>query len=165
MSHNRSLVAASTSLVCGLSLMASAAIAGDKVASQAKAEVAQHLHRIEAAFSSGASGDALAKMLYSDNVLMIGEGQATASRGMKTAMSDSTEWLKSLGPNGGKTCKYTIEEPYVASATTFTSFLRLRCKANPPVLPNNEELRMMYAWEKGPAGWRVVIEMWAPGEF
>jgi ketosteroid isomerase-like protein len=138
----------------------------DAVAAQAKAEVAEALHRLEGAFEDGANGAKLAELLYADDVLMVGEGEPGSSRGIKTAASDTDDWIKSLGgPNGEKSCKYTIEEPVVASRTTFTSFLLLTCKANPPALPQDQVLRMVYAWRKTAKGWRVELEMWAPGRF
>ena len=153
-------------LFCGaISIPEMAAPADQNTASRSKSEIALALHAVEEAFGRGADGEELARMLYADKVTMIGEGEDKASRGMATAIVDSKGWLETLGPNGEKTCKYTIEEPVVASSTTFSSFLLLRCKANPPVLPQDEDLRMMYVWEKSSKGWRVVLEMWAPGKF
>jgi ketosteroid isomerase-like protein len=152
-------------LIVGAGLMGSpTAGAANRVADDTKAQITQALHAVEKAFARGADGEELARMLYSDNVTMIGEGEDKASRGMETAIADSKGWLETLGPNGGKSCKYTIAEPVVASSTTFSSFLLLRCKANPPVLPQDQDLRMMYVWEKNSKGWRVVLEMWAPGK-
>jgi ketosteroid isomerase-like protein len=160
-----STIGALTLLVGGALAGSSTAGAADPAAGDTKAQIAQALHAVEKAFARDAGGEELARMLYTDNVTMIGEGEDKASRGMDTAIADSKGWLESLGPHGGKTCKYTIEEPVVASSTTFSSFLLLRCKANPPVLPQDQDLRMMYVWEKTSKGWRVVLEMWAPGKF
>jgi hypothetical protein len=165
MTTNRSLMALSLALLGVTSLSAAVSAADQTAAERTKGEIAQTLHKIEQAFASGADGTTLAGMLYADDVLMVGEGENGSSHGIKKAASDITEWLKSLGPNGEKTCKYTIEEPFVATSTTFTSFLSLKCKANPPGLPEDQLLRLMCAWTKSDKGWRVVLEMWAPGHF
>jgi hypothetical protein len=83
---------------------------------------------------------------------------------MADTIKDVQGWMDSLGPGGTKGCKYTIVDPVVSSATTFSSFLLLRCRANPPVLKEDQVLRMMYVWKKLPEGWRVVLEMYAAGK-
>jgi ketosteroid isomerase-like protein len=122
-----------------------------------------NLHKVEAALARGDTAEQVARSLYADNVLMVGEGETGSSRGMDVAIKDVQGWMDSLGPNGGKGCKYSIPDPVVASEKTFTSFVLLVCKANPPVLPEDQQLRMVYSWEKRSDGWRVVLEMWALG--
>jgi len=152
-------------MMCGALLMPHMAAADDTGPGPRKAEIMARLHEVEQALARGDGAQKIAKMLYAENVLMVGEGEEKSSKGMAKATSDVQGWLDSLGPNGGKTCKYSIPDPVVASATTFSSFVLLHCKANPPVLPEDQELRMMYSWEKSVQGWRVVLEMWAPGKF
>jgi hypothetical protein len=132
--------------------------------SKTKGEITQFLHSVEQALARGDNETQVAKMLYADNVLMTGEGEEGGTRGITAAIADVKGWMESLGPGGAKTCRYTVVDPVVATSTTFASFLVLRCKANPPVLPDDQVLRMMYAWKKMPQGWRVVLEMWAPGK-
>ena len=143
---------------------AQSVLAADTVADNTRAQIATKLKSMEKALAAGESATAISKMLYSSNVLITGEGEAGGTRGMDGAIKDVQGWMDSLGPNGTKGCGYTIADPVVASATTFSSFILLKCKANPPVLPQDQDLRMMYVWKKQAQGWRVVLEMWAPGK-
>jgi hypothetical protein len=127
-------------------------------------EIAQALKTLEQALARGEDATKVSKRLYADQDLLVGEGESGATRGMKDTIVDVQGWYESLGPGGTKGCHYTIEDPVVSSPTTFTSFILLRCKANPPTLMSDQELRMVYAWKKLPEGWRVVLEMWAPGK-
>jgi ketosteroid isomerase-like protein len=148
----------------GVALGVGTVSAADSVGGKSKAEIARALAAVEQSFARGDDATTVSKLLYAD-VVMVGEGDAAAKRGMKAAIDEVQGWYESLGTNGQKTCKYTIAEPVVATRTTFSSFMLLHCKANPPVLPKDQELRMMYIWKKGPQGWRVALEMWAPGKF
>jgi ketosteroid isomerase-like protein len=141
------------------------AMAAESVAAKSRAEIERVLAAVEQGFARAEDATTLSKRLYADDVVMVGEGATLASRGMKAAIQDVQEWYDSLGPNGMKTCKYTIADPVVASSTTFSSFMLLHCAANPPKLPDGQDLRMMYIWKKGPKGWRVALEMYAPGKF
>jgi ketosteroid isomerase-like protein len=83
---------------------------------------------------------------------------------MAATIKDVQAWMDSLGPGGAKGCKYTIVDPVVSSTTTFSSFILLHCKANPPVLAKDQDLRMMYVWRKESQGWRVVLEVYEEGK-
>jgi hypothetical protein len=140
-------------------------VAAADSADASKAEVMQKLHSIEAALARGDSAKQIATSLYAENVLLTGEGEPKAEHGLPGAIEGVQGWLESLGASTRKpSCKYELPEPYVSSSTTFTSFVVLRCKANPPVLAQDQELRMMYSWQKSSQGWHVVLEMWAPGK-
>jgi len=123
------------------------------------------VHEVEQAFIRGDDPETVSRLLYADDVVLLGQDDAHAAHGMQAAIGEVKDWYDSLGPNGQKTCKFKIVEPAVASTTTFSSFMLLHCDANPPKLPQAQELRMMYVWKKLPQGWRVQLEMWAPGKF
>ena len=129
-----------------------------------KEQIATALHSLEQALARGDSATQIANRLYASDDLLTGEGEPGSTRGMADTIKDVQGWMDSLGPGGTKGCKYTIVDPVVSSATTFSSFLLLRCKANPPVLKEDQVLRMMYVWKKLPEGWRVVLEMYAAGK-
>lgn len=126
-------------------------------------EVQDALRAVERAFQSEASPAALAALLYTSDVVIVGEGDAKATRGITAAVKDVQGWYDSLGPHGQRTCKYTLVMPIVQSESTFSAFYLLHCSPNPPIHPKDEQLRMIYAWRKEPQGWRVALEMWAPG--
>ena len=157
------LVTATLMAACAITVFPIQAFAKGPSADEVKAEIMAKLHKMEAALARGDSAELVAKSLYANNVLMVGEGEPSSSRGMEVAIKGVQGWMDSLGPNGGKGCSYSIPDPVVASENTSTSFVGLKCKANPPVLPEDQQLRMVYGWKKGAEGWRVVIEMWAAG--
>jgi hypothetical protein len=132
-------------------------------ADRTKEQIASALHSIEHALARGDNATQISKMLYASDDLLTGEGEPGSTRGIADTIKDVQGWMESLGPGGTKGCKYTIVDPVVASASTFSSFILLRCKANPPVLKEDQVLRMMYVWKKLPEGWRVVLEMYASG--
>jgi hypothetical protein len=129
-----------------------------------KEQIATALHSLEQALARGDSATQIANRLYASDDLLTGEGEPGGTRGMADTIKDVQGWMDSLGPGGTKGCKYTIVDPVVSSATTFSSFLLLQCRANPPVLKEDQVLRMMYVWKKLPEGWRVVLEMYAAGK-
>lgn len=132
-------------------------------AERVKAEIMAKLHAVEERLARGDSATQIAGFLYADDVLLTGEGEANARRGMADAVAGVQGWMDALGPNGAKGCKYSIPDPVVASAKTFGSFVVLKCKANPPVLLEDMNLRMTYVWQKYRDGWRVRIELYALG--
>lgn len=134
-------------------------------ASNTQAQVQAALDRVQAALARGDDASTVTHMLYANNVVIVGEGDAQASHGIDAAVEDVKEWADSLGPGGEKTCKFKLADPAVVSSRTFSSFVLLHCDANPPKLPQAQVLRMMYIWQKLPQGWRVQLEMWAPGKF
>jgi ketosteroid isomerase-like protein len=131
---------------------------------QSRAAVEKVLHSVEAALTRGDTAEKVTKMMYAEDVV-IAEDEPGAMRGIASATKGVQDWIASLGPGGGKGCKFTLVDPPVASSTTFTSFLALSCKANPPVLEDDMNLRLLYSWQKFPQGWRVVLETVQAGKF
>ncbi|MEY4784606.1 MAG: hypothetical protein RIR41_2541 [Pseudomonadota bacterium] len=151
-------------IVVGAALaFAQPAAARPSESERVKAEIMTKLHAVEERLARGDTATQIAEFLYADDVLLTGEGEATARRGMADAIAGVQGWLDALGPNGAKGCKYSIPDPVVASAKTFGSFVVLKCKANPPVLPEDMNLRMTYVWQKYRDGWRVRVELYALG--
>jgi ketosteroid isomerase-like protein len=157
---NLKIVAATTAVAVSLASMTGPAWAADSTRKQIETSIS----KLEKALARGESAEVIAKMLYADDDLLTGEGEEGGTRGMAATIKDVQAWMDSLGPGGTKGCKYQLVDPVVASATTFSSFILLKCKANPPVLKEDQDLRMMYIWKKLPQGWRVVLEMYASGK-
>jgi hypothetical protein len=160
----KSVIAAASLTALFAGFISQSSSATTATADGTRVEIARALQALEMALARGESATALSKMLYAEDDLLIGEGEDGSSRGMAATIKDYQEWIDSLGPGGTKGCKYTIVDPVVASATTFSSFLQLHCKANPPVLPKDQDWRLMYVWKKQPEGWRVVLEMYVSGK-
>ena len=139
-------------------------VAAPPQAVSTRRQIEDALKSLEMSLARGDSATVVAKSLYAEEDLLTGEGEDGGTRGMTATIKDVQGWMDSLGPGGTKGCKYTIVDPVVSSSTTFSSFLLLKCKANPPVLKADQELRMMYVWKKFPVGWRVVLEMYESGK-
>lgn len=128
-------------------------------------EIKAAMATVEAAVMGGESPARVAELLYAPDVIMVGEGEAGATRGMKAAVEAlETHWA-SLGPDGQKHCKLTLTgEQAVASATTYAAFLILHCEPHPPAMKEAMDFRTVYVWKKLPQGWRVALEMWGIGK-
>ena len=131
---------------------------------QSRAAVESVLRAVEAALARGDTAEKVTKMLYADDVV-ITEDEPGSMRGIAAATKGVQGFFDALGPGGGKGCKFNIIDPVVASSTTFSSFLFLSCKANPPVLKDDLDMRLTYTWKKLPQGWRVVLETVQAGKF
>ncbi|MDB6105811.1 MAG: SnoaL-like protein [Gammaproteobacteria bacterium] len=145
---------------CGAALSANQSAGKGTV----RAAIENRLHSVEAALARGDSAENITRMLYADNV-MITEDAPGSMRGTPAAIKGVQEWLDALGPGGAKGCKYGVVGPTVESSETFSSYLSLHCRANPPVLKEDMDLRMIYVWQKLPQGWRVVLESVQSGKF
>lgn len=127
-------------------------------------EIKAAMNAVEAAVLGGESPAKVAELLYAPDVVMVGEGEANATRGMKAAVAALESHWASLGPDGQKHCKLRLtDEQAVASATTYAAFLVLHCEPNPPAMKEAMDFRTMYVWKKLPQGWRVALEMWGAG--
>ena len=158
------------SAVRPLALAAAAIVANGAAADTAKsgdskAEVIRAVRAAEQLLAQGVDSKTFVHALYNDDVVMVGGDKPGAKHGSQAAISEVQAWFDYMGPHGIKTCKYTIEEPIIASATSVSSFLQLSCKANPPNVTTDQFYTEMYIWTKTAQGWRVALEMWAPGKF
>lgn len=142
------------------------ASADEATVHSSRAEVEKVMRAAEKLFAAGANASAkdLASLLYTPDVVIVGEGDAQAKRGMANAVTDVQAWYDWLGPDGQRTCTYTMTTPVIASGTMLAAFTLLHCGANPPAHPKEVEVRVLHVWNKGPQGWRVELEMWAPGK-
>lgn len=135
------------------------------IEAKSKAEVLKTLDAVENALAANKSVAEVTNLLYASEPypVVVGDGDAKATRGHAGILADMKAWMEGLGPNGGKGCKFTLPDPVVGTSSTFASFVILHCKANPPVMPKDQDLRMVYVWRKFPQGWRVVLEQFEEG--
>jgi ketosteroid isomerase-like protein len=159
----RKILITGLALASGASLLMNGASAASDPASVAKAEVTKAVRAIEERVERGVDATTFVHELFTDDVVIVGEHPG-AQRGAQAEIESVQAWLDYLGPSI-KTCKWKIEEPVIASATTVSSFIVLSCKANPPSVPKDEVYTTLYIWKKYPQGWRVALEMWNPGQF
>ncbi len=153
-----------TAVVAMVGACAQIANAGGVSKSTPRAEVSAILSAVAAATVRGESAATVAGMLYSSDVVLVGEGDPEAKRGMQGATADVAAWWASLGPNGQRGCTLALAGPEISSATTFTSFVVIHCAANPPTLAEALDVRCLYSWKKLPQGWRVALEQWGVGK-
>jgi hypothetical protein len=147
-------------------LMASAAVgaADTSVHDRVKAQIEAALRAQEAANANHETGQQLARRLYAPDVALVGSGEPHIRHGIASAEKSVEAWRQSLGPDGQATCKFELEEPFVASETTASSFIILRCKAPSSASAQDSAIRMMYVWKLTAVGWRVALEIWEPGD-
>jgi ketosteroid isomerase-like protein len=160
----RSVAAAAALAASCLGLLPQRASAGAPIEDATRAQIEQALRSVEQALARGNSAVSISKMMYAEDDMLAGEGQAGSTRGIAGTIKDFQEWIDSLGP-AVRTCKFAIVGPVVASTTTFSSFVQLHCNANPPALVKDQDYRVIYVWRKQPDGWRVVLEMYLSGKF
>jgi len=162
-SHRKPAVAVRWAGAGVLMITSSLVMAGPAQTSATRDQIAKALQVITDGVQNGDSAATMARKLYAKNILIIGEGEAHAAQGIDEAAQDTQAFWDSLGPDGAKSCKFQMVEPSVQSRDTYTSFLLLNCKANPPALTKAVTVRLLYSWKKLPAGWRVVLETWGIG--
>ena len=133
--------------------------------SSIRQEIEAAVDVIQAAVESGKSAATVAELLYTEDVVIVGEGGGPAVRGKQAALEEMEAHWASLGPGGVQRCKLALaDDPGVASAETYASFFVLHCKPNPPVVEEHGDVRGIYVWKKLPQGWRVAIEQWGVGK-
>ena len=154
-------------LVCATPL---AATAREASAEAAPADVVQELHAFYAgqdrANRDGLTSTELAKRFYSDDVIITGEGDVAARRGIEASVKALDDWFAYLGPNGNKGCAFAVQDTVVSSDRNMASvFAVLTCQHNPPATTKQETIRQLFVLKRKPEGWRVVREMWQAGGF
>ncbi len=141
------------------------AATADAAAPSAREEIKAALDAQYAAIVGGISAAKFAELLYTPDVVIVGEGDTGLKHGIKTAISELEAHWASLGPDGVKKCKVSLAEgPAVQSAKTYASFAVLHCEPNPPAVKEAGDFRVLYVWKKLPQGWRVALEQWGIGK-
>lgn len=148
-----------------LGLLGSSTSNGEESPTDFRKSIELVLAQQQAANEEGESAEQLARRFYTDDVVIIGEGEQHPSRGIAEAVRAMKEWNDYLGPGGQKKCRFDLENPVVASGSTASTFVVLSCKANPPTLKKDEKIRQLFVWTKTPQGWKVSLEMWQSGGF
>lgn len=133
--------------------------------SQIRHQVAAAVDEIQAAVQGGKSAAQVAELLYTNDIIIVGEGGAPASRGKHAALAAMEAHWASLGPGGVRLCKLALaDDPGVASAETYASFFVLHCDPVSPSAGQIPDVRGIYVWKKTPRGWRVALEQWGMGK-
>jgi uncharacterized protein YbdZ (MbtH family) len=146
-------------------LLAAAAAGAGPEASETRHQIEAAVGKIQAAVQGGQSAAQVAELLYTNDIIIVGEGGAPAARGRQAALAAMEAHWASLGPDGVKRCKLALaDDPGVASAETYASFFVLHCDPIPPSAEQIPDVRGIYVWKKTPHGWRVALEQWGIGK-
>ncbi|MFD1768093.1 hypothetical protein ACFSAG_14710 [Sphingorhabdus buctiana] len=154
-------------LMCAPSLSAAA---HETPVQAAPADVVQELHAFYAdqdqANRDGLTSTELAERFYSHDVIITGEGDVAARRGIEASVKALDDWFAYLGPNGNKGCAFAVQDTVVSSDRDMASvFAVLTCQPNPPATTKQETIRQLFVLKRTVHGWRVVREMWQAGGF
>jgi hypothetical protein len=130
--------------------------------SETKRELAQVLQHAADALRAGASATRFSELLYSPNLVVVGEGWPRAIRGIETFLPDLTALLDGWGPNADLT--FTIVDPLFDGADVATTLVDVHVAPKKPDA-SAEHYRVVYAWKRLAQGWRVAAEMYTVGSF
>lgn len=130
--------------------------------SETKRELAQVLQHAADALRTGASATQFSNLLYSPNLVVVGEGWPRAIRGIEAFLPDLTALLDGWGPNADLT--FTIVDPVFDGVNVATTLVDVYVAPKKPGALA-EYYRVVYAWIRLPHGWRVAAEMYTVGSF
>lgn len=118
------------------------------------------LSAIEEAFARGTRPEELMPLWYDDEVIVTGEGDACAARGMIAQIAKAQEMLPAMGPRPIVT--FRIEDSVLAQEALAVALIDARIR---PDVEGSEPIdyRMMTAWRRGARGWRIIREMYGAG--
>jgi hypothetical protein len=129
---------------------------------ETKRELAQVLQHVADALRTGASATQFSELLYSPDLIVVGEGWPRAIRGIEAFLPDLTSLLDGWGPNADLT--FTIVDPVFDGADVATTLVDVYV-APKKTTALAEYYRVVYAWKRLPQGWRVAAEMYTVGSF
>jgi hypothetical protein len=124
-----------------------------RVALQAK------LDTVNAMLRRKASGKEIADVLYEDDLMIIGEGEKSLYRDLKSFQKPLADYVAAES-----TCTISIIDPIRHSGNLAVAFLLEHCPAA-KAGEKDDDARMIYVFRNGPKGWRVTMEMFGWGTF
>jgi ketosteroid isomerase-like protein len=130
--------------------------------SETKRELARVLLAAANALRAGASAVEFGRLLYSPDLVVVGEGWPRAIRGIDAFLPDLTALIDGWGPNADLT--FTILDPVLAGADVATTLVDVHVAPRKPAAVA-EYYRVMYGWKRAGDGWRVAAEMYTVGSF
>jgi hypothetical protein len=130
--------------------------------SETKAELARVLQHAADALRAGASATEFSQLLYSPDLVVVGEGWPRAVRGVAAFLPDLTALLDGWGPNADLT--FTIVDLVTEGRDVATTLVDVYV-APKTSTATAEYYRVVYAWKHTASGWRVAAEMYTVGSF
>ena len=129
---------------------------------ETKQELAHVLQHAGDALRAGASATQFSRLLYSPDLIVVGEGWPRAIRGIEAVLPDLTALLDGWGPNADLT--FTIVDPVLDGVDVATTLVDVYVAPKKPTAAA-EYYRVVYAWKRLANGWRVAAEMYTVGSF
>ena len=117
---------------------------------------------VSAAFARGLGAAAVAERLYVDPVVVVGEGNPAAARGLAQFLPQLADLIEGWGFS--PTLTFTLVDPILAAESVATTFVAVEV-APPGVGAVVERYRVLYGWTRTSRGWRVALEMFDAGQF
>jgi hypothetical protein len=134
---------------------------GDFV-SDLKIELAAVLRRAADALRAGAGAVEFSQLLYAPELVVVGEGWPRAIRGVGAFLPDLAALIDGWGPNAD--LAFEIVEPIIADRDVATTLVDVHVSPR-KATADHEYYRVVYAWKRTGAGWRVAAEMYTIGSF
>lgn len=123
-------------------------------------QIQQTLQETSDAIAAGASAARVSQLLYDDRAVIVGEGLDAAVSGRDATVSLLTEVLADWGEH--PSVIYTIRRPVLVTKDSATMLVRVDVTKR-DAQASRVTYRVMYGFERGPHGWRVVLEMYGNG--
>jgi ketosteroid isomerase-like protein len=95
--------------------------------------------------------------LYSQDIVVAGEGSASVIRGREALMPVIAEIVKTT-----RSCSVKGSPPARTAQNLGYSFVTYTCRAEDANAPDYQ-VRALYVWQRERTGWRVVAEMYQNG--
>lgn len=130
--------------------------------SETKAELARVLQHAADALRAGADASRFSQLLYTPDLVVVGEGWPRAIRGVEAFLPDLTALLNGWGPNADLT--FAILDPVFSGGNVATTLVDVYVAPRKPT-STAENYRVVYVWNHTTAGWRVAVEMYTVGSF
>jgi ketosteroid isomerase-like protein len=127
-----------------------------------KAELERVLRDAGDALRAGAGAVDFSQLLYTPDLVVVGEGWPRAIRGVEAFLPDLAALIEGWGPNADLT--FTIVDPVFGDGDAATTLVDVYVAPRRPTA-SAEYYRVVYAWKRTAAGWRVAAEMYTVGSF
>jgi len=129
---------------------------------ETKKELARVLQEAADALRGGANATEFSRLLYSPDLVVVGEGWPRAIRGVEAFLPDLEALIQGWGPNADLT--FAIVDPIIEGGQVATTCVDVGLAPKKPGAAP-EHYRCMYAWKLTPVGWRVAAEMYTVGSY
>ena len=130
--------------------------------SETKIELIRQLQQVTDALRGGVSAAEFSQLLYSPDLVVVGEGWPRAIRSAEAFLPELVTLLDAWGPNAD--VRFTIVDPFFDGADVATTLVDVYVAPREPT-GTAERYRAIYAWKRLAQGWRVAVEMYAVGSF